>query len=417
MKRYPVAATLLSPLAVKRDRQSERSEGASSVSGTMLRGSLAQSYLQQHSEADETFRRLFQDETICRFGPLDPASSVLPLTAVSCKRYPGFRADGNHGVADILWDRVARRLSASPGRFPWPSCARCGEDLKALPGFYRGTPGISAPAVARSRRQTVAAHVGIDRATSTAAESIFFTVEALEPAADPDGTPPVLVGWVDADEWAHGELVRVLAAEDFVITLGHARTRGYGQVRIELHEPVQDADGRDAREHWSSELLVFLGRPEFGGGHLDPTRCLAFGLTLPTGAVLVDDLLRSTQDPADAVEWLPHLPRVDEPGGGGREGREVEGGMLRCLGAVSRHERLRGWNAAHGLPRQDEWAITRGSTFAYLFEGGAEGRAALHERLDNLERRGIGLRCNEGLGDVVVSDEFHRRYHRQEGLT
>jgi hypothetical protein len=67
------------------------------------------------------------------------------------------------------------------------------------------------------------------------------------------------------------------------------------------------------------------------------------------------------------------------------------------------------------LPRQDEWAIARGSVFAYLFEGSSDGRAALHDRLDQLERQGIGLRRNEGFGDVIVSDAFHREYHRQEG--
>jgi hypothetical protein len=86
MRRYPIAATLLSPLAVKRDRQSERSEGVTSVPGTMLRGALAQTYLQVRDAADDLFRRVFQDETACRFGPLDPAGSVLPLTASSCKR-------------------------------------------------------------------------------------------------------------------------------------------------------------------------------------------------------------------------------------------------------------------------------------------------------------------------------------------
>jgi hypothetical protein len=415
MKRYSVAASLLSPLAVKRDRQSERSEGISSVLGTLLRGALAQAYLQEHGETDERFRRLFQDETTCRFGPLDPAHSTLPLTACTCKRYPGFLADGQHGVADILWNRVARRLSPARDRIGWQTCARCGEDVKPLSGFYTPASGNSAACAARSSTRVVAAHVGIDRTTSTAAESIFFTLEALEPGPDPHGSAPDLVGWIDADDWAHGQLLKLISAEDSMITLGHARTRGYGRVRIELREALPGTEDHDAREHWSSELLAFLGRPEFGIGHLDPSRCLAFALTLPTGAVLVDDLLRATQDPADAVEWLPRIPSVDDPGSSARDGREVEGGILRWVGGVTRHERLRGWNAAHGLPRQDEWAVARGSVFAYLFEGGSDGRAALHDRLDQVERQGIGLRRNEGFGDVVVSDAFHREYLRQEG--
>jgi CRISPR-associated protein Csx10 len=81
---------------------------------------------------------------------------------------------------------------------------------------------------------------------------------------------------------------------------------------------------------------------------------------------------------------------------------------------VAHHERLRGWNAAHGLPRQDEWAVTRGSVYAYLYEGDASGQAALQERLRDLEARGLGARRNEGFGRVVVCDDFHRRFLAKE---
>jgi hypothetical protein len=35
-------------------------------------------------------------------------------------------------------------------------------------------------------------------------------------------------------------------------------------------------------------------------------------------------------------------------------------------------------------------------------------------RLDELEVSGLGGRRGEGFGRVIVSDEFHRDYHRQE---
>ena len=83
--------------------------------------------------------------------------------------------------------------------------------------------------------------------------------------------------------------------------------------------------------------------------------------------------------------------------------------------AVTRHERVRGWHAAHGLPRQDELAVSRGAVFAYLFQGDAAARAALRERLDGLQRDGIGARRNEGFGRIVLSDSFHWTFARQEG--
>jgi CRISPR-associated protein Csx10 len=147
----------------------------------------------------------------------------------------------------------------------------------------------------------------------------------------------------------------------------------------------------------------------------NPSRYFLFALSLPTGAVLVDDLLRYTLDPAGMVTWLPPLPPPDPsirtiktPG------KEFEGGRLWCVTAAAHHERLRGWNTAHGLPRQDEWAVTRGSVYAYLYEGDARGRAALQEKLRNLEASGIGARRNEGFGRIMVCDDFHRRYISKE---
>ena len=83
MKRYRVEARLESPLVVRRERQSQRSEGVQSIGGTLLRGAFAQAYLQCYGQPDTTFRRLFLDEEGCRFGPLDPADRVFPLTASS----------------------------------------------------------------------------------------------------------------------------------------------------------------------------------------------------------------------------------------------------------------------------------------------------------------------------------------------
>jgi hypothetical protein len=151
------------------------------------------------------------------------------------------------------------------------------------------------------------------------------------------------------------------------------------------------------------------------GDVLDAELHFVFSLTMPSGAILLDDLLRHSWDPSDAIDWLPPMPVVDDNRPVlGRDGREVDGGELRCLTAITRQERVRGWNAALGLPRQDEWAVARGSVYAYVFEGDKESRESLLDRLERLQGNGLGLRRSEGFGDVVVSDEFHRVYHHQE---
>lgn len=401
MTRYRLWAELESPLVIRRQRQSTRSAGAEAVSGTLLRGALAKAYLQQRGVPDATFRGLFLDEDGCRFGPLDPAEHVFPRTAASCKREAGFAEEGKHGVVDLLVSRLRQALTGQPLRAF--RCGTCGQDLKPLTGFWTERGGR--PAQARRRWQhTLTLHVGIDRTTSTAAESVLFSLPALEPClAQEDGEPPQLVGWVDADEERLAALKSLLAAEEQIVRVGHARTRGYGRLRLTVGPPLPEP--RLDCEAFSRHLWQRVGWPQ-----ADPQRDLLFTLTLPTGAILLDPILRYTLDPSGMVPWLPALPSAAGGDGPLAQGRPWKDGALYALAAVAGHERLRGWHAAHGLPRQDEWLVGRGSVYVYLYRGGTEGRAALLESLHDLTRNGLGARRNEGYGQVLVNDEFALRF-------
>jgi hypothetical protein len=43
----------------------------------------------------------------------------------------------------------------------------------------------------------------------------------------------------------------------------------------------------------------------------NPAKHLFFSLGLPTGALLLDEVLRYSLDPSGLVAWLPPLPRPD----------------------------------------------------------------------------------------------------------
>ncbi|MCL6502306.1 MAG: hypothetical protein K6T86_06435 [Pirellulales bacterium] len=414
MNRYRMTGVLESPLVVRRERQSQRSEGVRYVSGTLVRGALAQAYLQVYGQPDARFAALFLDEASCRFGPLDPGDHICPRTAYSCKREGGFHADGKHGVVDTLATLVSSAfLGKPPARLRCPDNG-CAADLKAMEGFWEYCHGQPATAHRRWRRGS-ATHVGIDRTTYTAAEGMLFSLPTMEPETMQQG-PAGLVGWLAATDEAAGHLQSLLAATGGVVRLGHARTRGYGRVRLVLgtSEPTDSQSGASVSpsarpRRWqeqSGDLLDRLRLPQ-----LDPDRDFLFTLSLPCGAVLLDRLLCYTLDPAGMVDWLPPLPPPD-PALVAEDHPAVScgGGTLRCVAAVAQHERLRGWNAAHGLPRRDEWAVIRGAVYAYWYRGGDEGRAELSERLMQLEQTGLGARRNEGFGRVVVGDDFHLRF-------
>lgn len=415
MKTIPVTAQLLAPVAIRRERQSERSESTRSVAGTLVRGALASLYLQQHGQTGRAFERLFLNEAACRFGPLDPGQEIFPLTAASCKR-EGLR----HALADLLWFRVAQHHTAGAGlpakaESSWRRCVRCAADLKALDGFWQWQGDGGGLREMKGDRQQATAHVGIDRRTGTAAESMFYTLEAMEPS----GAETDLYGWIMADDDAVHDLQCLLTKEDWRISVGHARTRGYGDVRLRLGEPVaaEDLQSQVGRwQQWSRGLNDVLAAPPLAVHDHSPDG-FYFALSFPTGAVLVDRLLRYATDPAEMIDWLPPVstvanafPLLERP----VRRLDDAGGALRWIAAVTRHEPLRGWNAAHGLPRQDEWAVARGSVYVYRFDGSAHERDAFFARLASLSKDGIGLRRNEGFGVVNVSADFHRRFHQQE---
>lgn len=412
MKRVPITAKLLAPIALKRDRQSDRSGSVRSVTGTAVRGALAALYLQYHGQTDDTFNRLFLNEAACRYGPLDPGPKYFSLTAASCKR-----EGPKHALVDQLWYRIAQHYMAGliedSAELTWRQCKQCSADLKGHDGFWEKQANNSLREM-NNDRQHVAAHVGIDRHTATAAESILYTLESTLPSDEKKD----LYGWILADDEALDALKKLLKSEDYRISVGHHRTRGYGDIRIQLGKTVEQVDSQSRPENWdlwSQRLTAFLTSqslsvPDINSEHF------YFSLSFPTGAIFVDKFLRYSLDPAVMLSWLSPMSSVDEAFP--IENRPVHelssGGTMQWIAAVTKHERLRGWNAAHGLPRQDEWGIARGSVYVYCFQGTMEQRGVIIQYLRSLSKEGVGLRRNEGFGTVIISDDFHYQFRNQQ---
>ena len=412
MKRIPITAKLLAPIALKRDRQSDRSGSVRSVTGTAVRGALASLYLQRYGEIDDTFNHIFLDEASCRFGPLDPGPKHFPVTAASCKR-EGVK----HALVDQLWYRIAQHYMAGlveeSAESTWRQCEQCSADLKGHDGFWEKHKDSLREM--SNDRQHVAAHVGIDRHTATAAESILYTLESTLPSDEKKD----LYGWFSVDNAALDALKELLEPEDYRISVGHHRTRGYGDIRIELDETIEEVDCQSdigKWEQWSQELIAFLSSPPLSISDINPDH-FYFSLSFPTGAIFVDKFLRYSLDPAAMLSWLSPMSSVDHAFP--IQGRPVyelsSGGTMQWITAVTKHEQLRGWNTAHGLPRQDEWGVARGSVYVYCFQGTTEAREGLIQHLSTLSEDGVGLRRNEGFGTVVVSDDFHYQFRNQQG--
>jgi CRISPR-associated protein Csx10 len=66
---------------------------------------------------------------------------------------------------------------------------------------------------------------------------------------------------------------------------------------------------------------------------------------------------------------------------------------------------VRGWSTGYRLPKPDDLAIKSGSVFLYRYDG--RDSDGLLGALAELERKGTGLRREEGLGQVAASWPFH----------
>ncbi len=70
-------------------------------------------------------------------------------------------------------------------------------------------------------------------------------------------------------------------------------------------------------------------------------------------------------------------------------------------------ETIRGWQSAMGLARPDDIGITMGSV--YLFQYMGENLDALKQILEPLLIDGIGLRKEQGFGQISICDPLHTK--------
>jgi CRISPR-associated protein Csx10 len=127
---------------------------------------------------------------------------VLPATAMSCKRRPGFLAPGGdhppHGVFDTLIDRVCWE-QLRPAAFTYdPHCPVCLARADTYAGFYAPHATGGARFQRRAVAQRVLTRVAIDRRRGTAAEGQLYSPLAIAEVTahgEEDMSRRALSGW------------------------------------------------------------------------------------------------------------------------------------------------------------------------------------------------------------------------------
>ena len=397
MAQLRVLITAQSPLCFSERRPGGQFRTSTEfVSGAVLRGAAAGVMVRDGLEGEVDFQRLFGvgQPAQALFRCAYPGDGVLPATALSCKDYSGFRTTAEaHGVFDGLITMLCFEQLQPPGFLYIPKCLQADCEpgrADAFAGFYTQTADGY-----RQRRvpQRLLTRVSINRQRMAAEPELLYSPVVLTEAWWEGGRPvqAQFSGTVTVEDALADRLSTALQA---ITHLGSGAARGLGQVSV-VCEAVPSVDEMTERiTAIRHRAEAFQAQAEADWSALQPL-CLSppdcpqvFTVNLRSDAILKQR------------GWLPTTVLTPELL---REAIGVQGGNLTLLRSVSSHDYRGGWHTARRLPKDTELITRRGSVFVFA----VDDLEAWLEPLARLELRGIGLRTEEGFGEVRICDAFH----------
>ncbi len=371
------------------------------IPGRLLRGAWAE-WLQVQGKKAEDILKTVQRLRIGNFFPAVDEGELLyalplPLTAMTCKHHWGFRSEflekhQGHGIVDTLIPQLAYRLLEQAGaRMTAPfalTCARCNGRMEPAGGLYGVYQYGRKTGFVRFRpRFHAQTKVALNRFRRASHFQMLYTVNALAPAApavmSKNGAKAIVfLGRVHGDSEAVQELRQALEH----VAIGALHTRGYGRVKVET-AALPGWPGLKERVKTFNRLLTALWQdlkrlatnpdelPEKPEG-------LYFSVDLLSPGVFMNNGL---------PELVPEL--------------RINGEILRPIWWATRPDMASGWSTAWGLPKPTNLAARMGSVYVYRWDGSLD---EVLPALQTLEAEGLGLRRDEGFGEVLVCHPFHQ---------
>lgn len=424
MRYIAVQLTACSPLAIRADHAPGGVATARYIAGSALLGGLATVHRLLYEDHPDEFEQLFLREQIlypdlspATFGSRNQKGIVewwnkaeiavypLPLTARSCKHFPGFlrvayndTREPGHGVRDSLFDWAIFKLADARSELPpagvlqlleeQQKCSRpdCGKATTTFLEYYRRNESMSGrPMIAAHISTRVQTHTGINRETGTVQEGILYSREVFKEQSRfwgllkaPDELGETLLDFLK------------LAGNSGLLRIGTGRSRGMGKVQLEARLLDEQSYGYAAfKKRLGSFHTAFSNRASAVDSALKPEH-FTFALTLHSPIILRDNLLRYHQSIGEAT--LGELLKLPAD-------------CFQEIYQAASSRRVSGWNEIWRTPRFQELAIDTGSVFFFASRIGAD--EDLLQALYRLEQEGIGQRKAEGFGRVYVSDPFH----------
>jgi CRISPR/Cas system CSM-associated protein Csm3 (group 7 of RAMP superfamily) len=349
------------------------------IPGSALRGAMASRFIERHGKPEDNwgkFKKYFCSDMV-RFENIYMAEGShyvfpIPLSSKTCKAYNGFLCDdeqtgSHHGVSDYLTKGIP------------DYCPKCKHEtpLENITGFYSvPCPDSYTQIKSVDLKKRFSIHNEIEDETQRTKEGILYTLEQIGEEQEFTGSI------ICADKGIRDDFTNDVIGEDdeFYLYVGQARSRGMGQIGI-----------KGAFDDFSLDQGFFPPLEE-RFNEFDEN---CFSVTLYSDVILVDEYLRSLTYLSST--YLSKILKVE----------------LDLVKTFSSYHIVSGWHSGARLPKEDDVAISRGSTFLFRYNGNE--REELVNGLKTLEEEGIGLRRNEGFGRLIICDPYHLNVNELEG--
>ncbi|MCM8804078.1 MAG: RAMP superfamily CRISPR-associated protein [Candidatus Omnitrophica bacterium] len=343
------------------------------IPGSIILGALANYFIyEKNGSADEDdFKGFFLSEDV-KFGNLYPAfkeekafyhTIPIPLSTFTCKHYPGinkknFRGE-QHSFADFLISEMANE------------CQTCHAPLKNREGYYFYKKPFLYYV---ETRKIIKMHNVIDDKTQKPEENAVFSFEAI---AEEEYFTGIII--FSNEDIKSNFVNKIFGGEkEIELSIGKGKSRGYGKCKLKI---IAERQG----EYISS----FLIKRDFDTRWEDWQKKgqNTFSLTLYSDAIITDKYLRHLT--VISEEWFKEELGID----------------VNLIKYFSKPIFIDGFSGVYGLPLEQEIGISKGSTFLYRFNSNKSEE--IKDKLENLEKEGIGFRKNEGFGWLIVCDDYH----------
>ncbi len=323
---------------------------------------------------------------------------ILPITAVSCKYYPGFitgydyyckeniikvKDEEYHGVFDLLVKQIVYDESACPDYVFDPKCPECDRIVEPFGGYYQIVPSPHGniyfnykPQMRRFGRSA------INRKTWSAQEGMLYSVQSI--AED-----NVFLGEIDiSDKLNDDEMDRITSNLENLSNIGGQSSRGLGNIRI-------------AVENYQPNILSLKDRIQELNNTINEERgCKSekvyFTIDLQSDAILRGKLNEPTIQLNEEM-LSNYLKAVDSK-------FNDNGYEIKLERSYSSASYVGGWSTAWNLPKYIQLATARGSVFLF---SALKIDNLLCQSLELLEQNGIGEARQEGFGKISICEQFH----------